>query len=68
MERDKNVNYLTKAECMDHFGMVWIFIMLTLVMTILGEDQAFQFLLLFVSFVTAVSYMVYARTLKRSVR
>ena len=67
MEDAKNVNYITKEDFMNHVGIIWSFIMLTL-MAIMWDDQVFQMILFSVSFVMFVVCMGYARVLNRRKR
>ena len=68
MEDEKKVNYVTKEEFMTQISVVWMFIMLTLIAIIWG-DQVFSMGLISVSFLMFVAYMVgYGRAIKRHKR
>ncbi len=66
-EKKKKVNYVTKEDFMNQVGVIWMFIMLTL-MAIISDDQVFQIILVSVSFLMFVLYMGYARVLSRRKR
>ncbi len=66
-EKKKNVNYVTKEDFMNQVGVIWMFIMLTL-MAIISDNQVFQIILVSVSFLMFVSYMGYSRVLNRRKR
>ncbi len=67
MEDVKKVNYVTKKDFMNQVGVIWMFIMLTLI-AIISDDQVFQIILVSVSFLMFVLYMVYSRVLHRRKR
>ena len=67
MEDEKKVHYVTKEDFMSQVGVVWMFIMLTLI-AILWDDQVFQMGLFSVSFLMFVLYMGYSRVLHRRKR
>ncbi len=67
MEAEEKVNYITKQDFMNQVGVIWMFIMLTLMATIRG-DQVFQIILVSVSFLMFVLYIGYARVLNRRKR
>ena len=67
MADEKKVNYVTKEDLMNDVSGIWMFIMLTLMATIWG-DQVFQMILFSISFLMFVGYMVYARVLGRRKR
>ena len=67
MEDEKKVKYVMKEDFMNQVGVIWMFIMLTLVVIVIG-DQVFQFILLSVSFLMMAVYMGYARVLNRRKR
>ena len=67
MEDEKKVNYMTKEDFMNQVGVIWMFIMLTLI-AILWDRQVFQIILFSVSFLMFVLYMGYSRVLIRRKR
>ncbi len=67
MEDEKKVNYVTKEDFMNQVGVIWMFIMLTL-MAIISDNQVFQFILVSVSFLMFVLYMGYSQVLHRRKR
>ncbi len=67
MEDERKVNYVTKENFMNQVGVIWMFIMLTL-MAIISDDQVFQIILVSVSFLMFVLYMGYSRVLNRRKR
>ncbi len=67
MEDEKKVNYVTKVDFMYQVGIIWMYIMLTL-MAILWDDQVFQMGLFSVSFLMFVMYIGYSRVLQRRKR
>ena len=67
MEDEEKVKYVMKEDFMNQVGVIWMFIMLTLVVIVIG-DQVFQFILLSVSFLMMAAYMGYARVLNRRKR
>lgn len=67
MEDEEKVKYVMKEDFMNQVGVIWMFIMLTLVVIVIG-DQVFQFILLSVSFLMMAVYMGYARVLNRRKR
>ena len=67
MENEKKVNYLTKEEFWNQVGVIWSFIMLTL-LAIMLDDRIFQMILFSISFLVFVGCMVYARVLNRRKR
>ncbi len=67
MEDEKKVNYVTKQDFMNQVGVIWMFIMLTL-MAIISDDQVFRIILVSVSFLLFVLYMGYSRVLNRRKR
>ncbi len=66
-EKKKKVNYVTKEDFMNQVGVIWMFVMLTL-MAIISDDQVFQIILVSVSFLMFVLYIGYARVLNRRKR
>ena len=66
-EEKKKVHYVTKEDFMNQVGVVWMFVMLTL-MAIISDNQVFQIILVSVSFLMFVSYMGYSRVLNRRKR
>jgi len=64
MADEKKVNYVTKEDFLNQLGVIWMFIMLTL-MAMISGDQVFQIILVSVSFVMFVLYMGYSRVLNR---
>ena len=64
MEDEKKVNYVTKEDFMKQVEGIWMYIMLTLIAMIWG-DQVFQFILFSVSFLMFVVYMVKNRRKRR---
>ena len=67
MEDEKKVNYVTKQDFMNQVGVIWMFIMLTLIAIISG-NQVFQIILVSVSFLMFVLYIGYSRVLTRRKR
>ena len=67
MEDEKKVKYVMKEDFMNQVGVIWMFIMLTLVVIVIG-DQVFQVILLSVSCLMMAVYMGYARVLNRRKR
>ena len=67
MEDEKKVNYVTKEDFMFQVGVVWMYIMLTLI-AIIWDDQVFQMGLFSVSFLMFVLYIGYSRVLNRRKR
>ncbi len=67
MEAEKKVNYVTKEDFMFQVGIIWMYIMLTLI-AIIWDDQVFQFILFAVSFLMFVMYIGYSRVLHRRTR
>jgi len=67
IEDEKKVNYITKEDFMNQVGVIWMFIMLTLI-AILWDHQVFQMILFSVSFLMFVLYMGYSRVLNRRQR
>ncbi len=67
MELEEKENYVTKEDFMNQVGVMWMFIMLTM-MAIISDDQVFQIILVSVSFLMFVSYMGYSRVLNRRKR
>ena len=67
MEDEKKVNYVTKVDFMYQVGVIWMYIMLTLI-AILWDDQVFQMGLFSVSFLMFVLYIGYSRVLHRLTR
>ena len=64
MEDEKKVNYVTMEDLMKQVEGIWMYIMLTLIAMIWG-DQVFQFILFSVSFLMFVVYMVKNRRKSR---
>ncbi len=64
MKAEEKVNYITKQDFMNQVGVIWMFIMLTLIAIISG-NQVFQILLVSVSFLMFVLYLGYSRALTR---
>ena len=67
MEDEKKVNYVTKEDFMFQVGVIWMYIMLTLI-AILWDDLVFQMGLFSVSFLMFVLYIGYSRVLHRRTR
>ena len=67
MEDEKKVNYVTKEDFMFQVGIIWMYIMLTLI-AIFWDDQVFQMGLFSVSFLMFVMYIGYSRVLQRRKR
>ena len=67
MEDEKKANYVTKEDFMNQVGVIWMFIMLTLI-AIMWDEQVFQMILFSVSFLMFVLYMGYSRVLNRRKR
>ena len=67
MEAEEKANYITKQDFMNQVGVIWMFIMLTLIAIISG-NQVFQILLVSVSFLMFVLYLGYSRVLTRRKR
>jgi len=67
MEDEKKVNYVTKEDFMNQVGVIWMFIMLTL-MAIISDHHVFQIILVSVSILMFVLYMGYSRVLNRRKR
>ena len=67
MENEEKVSDVTKEDFMNQVGVIWMFIMLTL-MAIISDDHVFQVILVCVSLLMFVLYMGYSRVLKRRTR
>ena len=67
MEDEEKVNYVTKEDFMNQVGVIWMFIMLTL-MAIISDHHVFQIILVSVSILMFVLYMGYSRVLNRRKR
>ena len=67
MEDEQKANYVTKEDFMSQVGVIWMFIMLTL-MAIIWDDRVFQSILVSISLLMFVGYMVNARVLNRRKR
>jgi len=64
MELQEKANYVTKEDFMNQAGVMWMFIMLTM-MAIISDDQVFQIILVSISFLMFVLYMGYSQMLRR---
>ena len=64
MELEEKANYITKEDFMNQVGVMWMFIMLTM-MAIISDDQVFQIILVSISFLMFVLYMGYSQMLRR---
>lgn len=67
MEDEKKVNCVTKEDFMNQAGVIWMFIMLTMI-AMMWDDQVFQMILFSVSFLMFVVYMGYSLVLNRRKR
>ncbi len=67
MEDEEKINYVTKVDFMSQVGVIWMYIMLTLI-AILWDDLVFQMGLFSVSFLMFVMYIGYSRVLQRRKR
>ncbi len=67
MELEEKANYVTREDFMNQVGVIWMFIMLTM-MAIISDDQVFQIILVSISFLMFVLYMGYSRVLRRRQR
>ena len=67
VELEEKENYVTKEDFMNQVGVMWMFIMLTM-MAIISDDQVFQIILVSISFLMFVLYMGYSRMLRRRQR
>jgi len=67
VELEEKENYVTKEDFMNQVGVMWMFIMLTM-MAIISDDQVFQIILVSISFLMFVLYMGYSQMLRRRQR
>ncbi len=67
MEDEMKVNYVTKVDFIKQVGVIWMFIMFTL-MAMINDGQVFQMILVSVSSLMFVMYIGYSWVLRRRKR